>query len=166
MSYRRKRTFGCALILSLVAVLGPGAGSAPRGADALKSRLRDALQLTEEQQVELFPLVDRLFDVRAERARQRRDLLATLRRQMSQGASDAAISSTLDALERQGADSCSNDKELLGEIDARLSVRQRASFRIESERFRARAERRVREQRDPSARAPGGTAPDPEEPRR
>jgi len=123
-----------------------------------KTRLRSELQLTDEQAEVLMPLVDEIDTFRRDLAQRRRERQVRLQGQLRGGASDAEVQASLDALREIDREQFEGLRERAERIDEPLTVRQRAQWRILSERFRERVERRVqgiREQRRGRSGPPG-----------
>ena len=109
-----------------------------------KTRLRSELQLSDEQAATLMPLVDEIDAFRRDVVARRRALQDRLQAQLRSGASDAEVQRSLDALAAIDREQFDGLRQRAAKIDEPLSVRQRAQWRILSERFRERVERRMR----------------------
>ncbi len=120
-----------------------------------KTRLRSELQLTDEQVEVLMPLVDETDAFRRELAERRRARQIRLQEQLRGGASDADVQASLDALREIDREQFEGLRERAERIDEPLTVRQRAQWRILSERFRERVERRVQGIREQRRARPG-----------
>ena len=110
--------------------------------------MRKALDLTRDQQVEVIPRVEQVFEERERYARQRREALRMLQAKLL----EEAVSekdfrdqvSRLDELERSHRDL---ELRLRADIDRSLNPRQRAQLRVFVPRFRMEMQMRIDEAR-------------------
>lgn len=113
-----------------------------------KTRLQSELQLSDEQAASLFPVVDAMEATRADLRRRKaatvRELLGLLRG----GGADADIQAALDRMADLDREQFESSRDFARRMDEPLNVRQRAQWRVLSEQFRQRVDRRVRENRD------------------
>ena len=158
--------FGLALLSMMPAMAAAQEGPPPTASpdvetvrsavlDLYKTRLRSELQLTDEQADVLMPLVDEIDAFRRDLAGRRSDRQDRLREQLRGGASDADVQESLEALSEIDREQFDGLRERAARIDEPLSVRQRAQWRILSERFRERVERRVQGIRERRGARPG-----------
>jgi hypothetical protein len=101
---------------------------------------------------------------RARSLRERRATAIELRRAYREGGADAELESLLNRVEEIDRDLRSRMDELMGEIDATLSVRQRVEFRSFLQQFRRDVRERVQKFRsgseNPRRRRPPAQRPD------
>ena len=120
------------------------------------TRLRAELALTDEQMEAVAPLVEEIEGTRSRLRRERMQTVRSLQRGMEQGAGDEELQRQLDRLGAIEEEQRLNEAEVMAEIDAQLTVRQRVQFRFYTERFRRNLERRINEmQRDRGGRMRG-----------
>jgi len=138
-----------------------------------EKRLRVDVGLTDAQVAEVMPRVRAMERERARSRRERRATAMQLRRAYAEGAADAELESLLSRVEGIDRELRSTMDELMGEIDASLSVRQRVEFRSFLQRFRGEVQERVREfrggpenprRRRPRAERPEGGSSNPGSP--
>ncbi|MCI0568379.1 MAG: hypothetical protein L0Z52_09355 [Acidobacteria bacterium] len=126
--------------------------------------MKKALELTRDQQVEVIPQVEQVFEERERYARQRREALHLLQAKLLEESvpekdyRDQVI--RLDDLERAHHD---RELRLRAEIDRSLNPRQRAQLRVFVPRFRREMQMRIDEARtaQPRRNAPPRPAPPP-----
>jgi hypothetical protein len=116
--------------------------------------MKKALALTRDQQVEVIPRVEQVFEERERYARQRREALRSIQEKLLEESvpdSDYRDGVTrLDDLERAHRDL---EIRLRSEIDRSLSQRQRAQLRVFVPRFRTEMQMRVDEARSAHPRS-------------
>ncbi len=116
-----------------------------------RSRLRRELALSDGQTTEIMPRIERLEQSRAAARRERVEAFRLLRTGLERGASDVELQGRLDRLAEVERREREDEVAILSEIDAALSVRQRAELRMFLPRFRREILDRVRELRGPGA---------------
>jgi hypothetical protein len=120
------------------------------------NRLRAELALSDEQMGAVAPLVEQIESTRSRLRRERLETVRSLQRGMEQGAGDDELQALLDRLEAIDEEQRLTEGEVMTEIDAQLTVRQRVQFRFYTERFRRNLERRINEmQRERGGRMRG-----------
>jgi len=129
-----------------------------------EKRLRVDVGLTDAQLAEVVPHVRAMGRERARSLRERRATAIELRRAYREGGADAELESLLNRVEEIDRDLRSRMDELMGEIDASLSVRQRVEFRSFLQQFRRDVRERVQRFRSgsesPRRRRPPTQRPD------
>lgn len=113
------------------------------------NRLRSELGLTDEQVQKIVPKVERIEQTKAETARRRRETVRLLQRGLRSGAADSRLQELLDRWHRSEREQQELEREILAEIDAELTVRQRVQLRFFIDSFRRQIARRVQELRRP-----------------
>jgi len=108
-----------------------------------ENRVRAELSLRDDQMEQLRPLLERLNHARIQAQRERAELARELRRGMQQGAGDAELQGLLDRLESIEPRQRETQREVQGEIDKLLSVRQRIQFRFFAVRFQREVQSRM-----------------------
>lgn len=113
------------------------------------NRLRSELGLTDEQVQKIVPKVERIEQTKTETARRRRETVRLLQRGLRDGATDSRLQELLDRWHRGDREQQELEREILAEIDAELTVRQRVQLRFFIDSFRRQIARRVQELRRP-----------------
>jgi Spy/CpxP family protein refolding chaperone len=172
-------TFLLATVLTpLIAAPNPGPPPSRSPGDAKEVReslqnlmiasMKKALDLSRDQQVEVIPQVEQVFEERERYARQRREALRLLQAKLLEESvpeKDYRDQVThLDDLERAHRD---RELRLRAEIDRSLNPRQRAQLRVFVPRFRREMQMRIDEARSVQPRRVTPprppTPPDPQE---
>ena len=102
----------------------------------LAARLKSDVGLSDAQIADVLPKIEGIEEGRRQAQRNRMRLLSELRRGINQGASDADLQASLDALDRGERDQDRRTRETLARIDGALSVPQRVRLRFLLVRFR------------------------------
>ena len=109
----------------------------------LAVRLKSDVGLSDAQIGEVLPRIEAIEDARRQSARARLRLLGELRRGINSGATDAALQTSLDALDRNEQEQDRKTREELARIDEGLAVPQRVRLRFLLARFRGELARQV-----------------------
>jgi hypothetical protein len=121
-----------------------------------QNRLRAELRLRDEQFAAVWPKVEQLEDERRAFRRERAQTLRRLRRGYQGGAGDAELQTLLDSLNDLDDRQRARERELMAQVDAELTVRQRVELRFFVTRFRRQLQQRIETIR----RERGGRTPD------
>jgi predicted nucleic acid-binding Zn-ribbon protein len=117
--------------------------------------MKRALQLTGEQEREVVPKVQRVFDERERYARVRRDAMRDLQQKLAEESLPEKayldVVSHLDDLEKAHREL---ELHLRAEIDRSLNARQQAQMRVFVPRFRRQLQLRIEEARRARPKAP------------
>jgi len=160
------------LLSPVTAAPNPGPPATPPPGDANEVReslqnlmiasMRKALDLTRDQQVEVIPRVEQVFEERENYARQRREALRQIQAKLLEESvpeKDYREQVTrLDDLERAHRDL---ELRLRAEIDRSLNPRQRAQLRVFVPRFRREMQMRIDEARSAHPRRMEAPRPAP-----
>lgn len=112
-----------------------------------ENRLRETLQLSDDEMESLRPAIDELEALRRSFREQRSRATRELRDGLRDGARDAELQAQLDRLDALEGDHRQAERAVMARIDEQLSVRRRVQFRFFSERFRRELQRRVQSMR-------------------
>jgi len=107
-------------------------------------RMKQELRLSREQELELVPRVQKMFEVRQSFARQQRKALRRLRRHLMEEAVPAAkVRESVLRLDEIEKKQQSSELALRADIDRVLKPRQQARFRLFIPEFRRQMQRRI-----------------------
>lgn len=108
-------------------------------------KMKQQLDLTEEQERDIMPLLEELQEIRGNARRDHRSRMEELRRLVEDpGSSDRDIEAALDQLRSSQRATEARQREVREEIDRNLSVRQQAQMLFFEARFRREMEHRIR----------------------
>jgi hypothetical protein len=105
------------------------------------------LALSDEQMERIVPKIEQIEALRTEGRKERAGALRQLRQGLAQGAGDEELQTVLDRLDAIEVDQRRQERQLVAEVDARLTVRQRVQFRFFTQRFRRELQRRIQQLR-------------------
>ena len=131
--------------------LGPNGEIREAMADFFRTRLRVALDLNDEQMVQIVPRLQRIERSREESRRRRVAAVRDLHQGLRSGVDDGELQSRLDRLEAIEEEQRELESSAMTEIDRELTVRQRVQLRFFVQRFRSEVRRKIDELRDPGA---------------
>ena len=107
-------------------------------------RMKQELRLSREQELEVIPRVQELFEIRQEFAQQQRKAMRRLRRHLMEDAVPAAkVRESVLRLDRVEEKQQSSEQTLRAEIDRLLRPRQQARFRLFIPEFRRQMQKRI-----------------------
>ena len=156
-------------LLVLLALATPALAQAPaeprppgeRLRQVFTERLRQGLQLTDEQAAQVVPKIEAIQRARSEGRREKLAAGRDLRQALRDGSPDATIEKLLVRLDEADARRDQEIRARMKEVDAALSPRQRAELRFFIAKFTREVDQRIRGDRAPARRPVPRVPPQP-----